>query len=150
MIRHLLTIGIVLILSFSLPHFGASQALTDADREAIRAVWAELDASAMAGDVSRLSRVYAEKVIEVFQPDQITTGREAVMDRLGSVIEDLQVSAHESRVEGIMGEQDAAVVWVKNTQTHASTDGRTFFLRPRTEDPNIPLVQNWPVLMNRR
>ncbi len=104
----------------------------------------------MAGDVSRLSRVYAENVIEVFQPDQITTGREAVMDRIGSVIEDLQVSAHESRVEGIMGEQNAAMVWVKNTQTHASTDGRTFFLRPRTEDPNIPLVQNWPVLMNRR
>ncbi|MFO8173638.1 MAG: hypothetical protein R6T96_05090, partial [Longimicrobiales bacterium] len=72
----------------------------------------------MAGDVSRLSRVYAENVIEVFQPDQITTGREAVMDRIGSVIEDLQVSAHESRVEGIMGEQNAAMVWVKNTQTH--------------------------------
>jgi len=32
----------------------------------------------------------------------------------------------------------------------ASPDGQAFFLRPRTEDPNIALVQNWPVLMNRR
>jgi hypothetical protein len=31
----------------------------------------------------------------------------------------------------------------------ASPDGETFYLRPRTEDPNIALVQNWPALMNR-
>jgi serine/threonine-protein kinase len=32
----------------------------------------------------------------------------------------------------------------------ASPDGETFFLRPRTEDQNIALVQNWPALMDRR
>jgi Tol biopolymer transport system component len=32
----------------------------------------------------------------------------------------------------------------------ASPDGQTFFLRPRTEDPNIALVQNWPALMDRQ
>ena len=32
----------------------------------------------------------------------------------------------------------------------ASPDGEMFFLRGRTEDQNIALVQNWPALMNRR
>jgi hypothetical protein len=36
------------------------------------------------------------------------------------------------------------------TNFGASPDGEMFFLRPRTEDQNIALVQNWPALMSRR
>ncbi|MGD2121501.1 MAG: nuclear transport factor 2 family protein [Gemmatimonadota bacterium] len=120
MARHVLPISIVLALSLTIAHPGASQSLTAADQDAIRAVWAEMDASAMAGDVARLSGIYAENAVEVFQPDQISYGKEAILERIGSGIEGLRVSAHESRVEGIMGERDAAVVWVKNTQTHVN------------------------------
>ena len=120
MARRLFPILIALVLPLQLPRTAEAQPLTDADREAIRAVWAEMDASALAGDLTRLSGVYAENAIEVFQPDQTSFGREAILDRIGSGIEGLRVSAHESRVEGIMGERGSAVVWVKNTQTHVN------------------------------
>jgi len=96
----------------------AAQDLSDADKQAIGAVWAEFDAAAMADDFDRFMAVFADQAVEIFQDHRTNIGKENMRVRLGSWFNNGHFTNCESRVELVEGGVPAAVVWVSNTQTY--------------------------------
>ena len=108
----------ILTLLLLLPATGLSaQELPDEDEAAIQSVWSELDAALLEHDLDRLMGVFAEGVIETFNEETVSIGQSAIKDRLASVLERLELKAHQSRVERVSGRRGVAVAWVSNTQT---------------------------------
>ena len=102
-----------------------AQDLTEDDREAIQAVWSELDDALLQHDLDRLMEVYADGAIETFNEESVQIGPSAVRERLASVLERLEVKVHRSQVDAAAGRRGVAVAWVSNTQTHINREDGT-------------------------
>jgi uncharacterized protein (TIGR02246 family) len=133
---------LTLVLSPFTSSSSAAQDLSDADKAAIRAVWAEFDAAAMADDFDRFMAVFADQVVEIFQDHRTNIGKENMRVRVGSWFRNGHFPNCESRVEAVEGHGPAAVAWVSNTQTYIndSTGSETVFthhfpaIMAKTED----------------
>jgi uncharacterized protein (TIGR02246 family) len=126
------------------PSTSAAQGLSDADKSAIRAVWAEFDAAAVADDFDRFMAVFADQVVEIFQDHRTNVGKENMRVRVGSWFRNGHFPNCESRVASVEGHGSAAVAWVSNTQTYVndSTGNETVFthdfpaIMAKTDDGN--------------